>query len=566
MKGKFQRQLEKLVLHKIIMLIGIGVIMFLLGLMAITYYANEHNAGKNMDMLVQSFDEQYRHSYEFLMDEDIGNVCYDVLDGKQDIEYLANLIRRRSSNKYVQSQVILTDEDGNLYYSTFHEEELTGYLLNYNGAVCYHAKEENPDGIYNSVYYEPGNYSDYIFVKPLMRDNGLAGYISLYLSGSDWNYRLSEDNYDGVITDRRDNIIYCSKASFMKNHGKFQPVSGHFLHLNGERYWMMEKNLAYYDVKVYSLVYYPRSPMWVVGISIVLIMGILWYSLAKSMSDSMAANNSEMVNRLVNEIRIIQKGNSGYRIKMNMDNEFDDVAYQINNMLDSIHQLNEQNLELERLNNTFELNQLLAQINPHFLYNTLEMIKNLVMWEPEQTSSLILKLTQILRYSIDRNRQTVRLEEDIAYLTDYIDIQKCRFSNRFICNMEIEPECLRCMVPKLIIQPIIENSIKYGFKKKMEITVHVRGYVENGILRLVVEDDGPGMAQDEAEWLNYSIRQAYKDTGSFGLHNISRRLYLQYGKESGITVRSQEGKGMTVTVSIAQEGRNTDVPRSSDGR
>ena len=85
------------------------------------------------------------------------------------------------------------------------------------------------------------------------------------------------------------------------------------------------------------------------------------------------------------------------------------------------------------------------RINPHFLYNTLEMIRNLALWEPEKTSSLILKLTQILRYSIDRSRQVVCLEEDIRYLSDYLDIQKCRFSDRFVCEMEIEPECMKCM-------------------------------------------------------------------------------------------------------------------------
>lgn len=554
MKGKFQHQLEKLVLHKIIVLISVGVVMFLLGMMAITYYANEHNARKNMDMLCRSFEEAYHSSEEFLMNEAVQEACFKAITGKLDVEQLSYVLRRYLSGKNVKSHLILTDHDGKLYYSTFHEEDITGYLLNYNGAVCFHAGEGKSERIYNSVYYKPGSYSDYIFVKPLRKEGELIGYLSLYLSGSDWNYILSENNYDGVMTDSRNNIIYCSKASFMNNHGKFHPDSGRFLYMSGERYWMIEKTLPAYDVTVYSMVYDPRSPVWLVGILIVCIMGILWYGLAKSMSDSMAANNAEMINRLVSEIRVIQMGNSNYRIEKVMDNEFDEVSHQINHMLDSIQNLNEKNMELVRLNNTFELNQLMAQINPHFLYNTLEMIRNLVMWDQEKTSSLILKLTQILRYSIDRNRQMVHLKEDISYLMDYIDIQKCRFNTRFVCDIDIAPECMQCMVPKLIIQPIVENSIKYGFQKKMEISVWIRGYMETGVLRLVVEDDGPGMASEEAEWLNYSIRQVYKDTSSFGLHNISRRLYLQYGKESGVTVYSEQGEGMTVVVSIAQEG------------
>lgn len=85
MKGKFQHQLEKLVLHKIIVLISVGVVMFLLGMMAITYYANEHNARNNMDMLCRSFEEAYRSSEEFLMNEAVQEACFKAITGKQDV-------------------------------------------------------------------------------------------------------------------------------------------------------------------------------------------------------------------------------------------------------------------------------------------------------------------------------------------------------------------------------------------------------------------------------------------------------------------------------------------------
>lgn len=554
MKSKFQQQQERLVLYKIILLISVGIFIFMIGLMTLTFYTNEHHSAKNLEMLLRSYLEQKEYNEKFLTNKDIQENCLELLAGGGDIEAFTNTIRKNSGNQTIANHLILTDIAGDVYFTTFHEEDLSSYLLNYNGAVCFHAGDSDDDEIYKAVYYNPGNYSDYIYVKTLRQDSQIVGYLSLYLSGSDWNFVLSEDNYDGVITDHRGNIIYCSRASFMKYHGKFKPENRYFTDLNHNRYWMKEYQLYPDDIIIYSLIYYPRSQVWMFGAMIVCVMGALWYRLAKSMTAAMAANNSDMINRLVREIRVIQKGNTDYRIRIYMENEFDEVTTQLNQMLDSIQDLNEKNIELMRINNTFELNQLMAQINPHFLYNTLEMIRNLVVWEPERTSSLIIKLTKILRYSVDRERQEVQLEEDLNYLMDYIDIQKSRFGERFIYEMEVDSECLKCMVPKLILQPIIENSIKYGFKEKMDIRVSVSGYIDSGMLLLVVKDDGPGLPETLAAQLNRSIRQVYRDTGSMGLHNISRRLYLQYGRGSGITIQSAAGKGMEVVVRIALEG------------
>jgi sensor histidine kinase YesM len=270
------------------------------------------------------------------------------------------------------------------------------------------------------------------------------------------------------------------------------------------------------------------------------------------MAESMAKNNAASINKLVSEIRIIRKINHKHRVEIDSGDEFEDVAYHINYMLDNIDKLNNKNTELLKLNNTIEMNQLTAQINPHFLYNTLEIIRNLVLWDGKKAEELIVQMTQLLRYSINNTKRYVMLQEDIKYISDYISIQKCRFGDRFNCNIEIAKECEKCIIPKLLLQPIIENSIKYGFMKKMDIKIDIKGYKKNNILYLSVKDNGMGMSGHEASKLNESMKSSNNSTESNGLYNIARRLYLQYGEKSGINIVNEEGVGFEVILKIIQ--------------
>ena len=173
-----------------------------------------------------------------------------------------------------------------------------------------------------------------------------------------------------------------------------------------------------------------------------------------------------------------------HRIQLHTADEFEDVGGQINELLEHIMYLNRRNEELIDLNARIEFQQLTEQINPHFLYNTLETIRNLVVFDAPKAEELIIDLTDILRYSVDTSRQEVLLQEDMEYLYQYLNIQGCRFGERLRWQVDLDPACGGCHVPKLLIQPIVENSIKYGFQKKMELNISIAGRVEDGVLRI----------------------------------------------------------------------------------
>jgi sensor histidine kinase YesM len=550
--GKFQKQMQKSVLKRIITLIMEGAILFIVGLLLVTFATNEINASNNLNKLKEAFTTLYQKNEDYLLDEITMEICREILAGGKNTISLENSFNRFNREGEVQNEVILCDTEWNIKFTSYSEMELSSYHHNYNNAICYNARNCAEDEIYNAVYFNANNYSDYIFVKPVFDNEKIVGYISLYLLGSDWNYYMSDWNFDGVIADKRDNVIFYSKPSLITNNYKFDVIKSKLCHLDGDRYWLVSEILQDYGVTIYSLIYYPKNSAFLIGVLVIIVMGVLWYKLANQMAASMADNNAASINKLVSEIRIIRKINHNHRVEMESGDEFEDVAHQINHMLDNISDLNKKNTELLKLNSVIEMNQLTAQINPHFLYNTLEIIRNLVLWDGIKAEELIVQLTQVLRYSINNSKRDVRLEEDIKYISDYISIQNCRFGDRFHCNIDIEAECGKCIIPKLVLQPIIENSIKYGFLKKMNIEIDIKGYRENDILYLSVKDDGMGMPFEEANKLSESMEQINNNTGSNGLHNIARRLYLQYGVESGIKIINEEGVGFEVILKIVQ--------------
>lgn len=561
----FIAQLQKRVYKRIFIQIGLGIILFLVGFLFVTDFTNEINAEQNLSMLKETYLELYNNNCDFLNSEQTLQDAVNALS-EGNVNNFERRFNRFNLKNPVNNEVILADADYNAVYSSFSQEELSDYLLGYNGAVCNNARNTDTDNVYTAVYFSTGSYSDYLFVKPLLSGDEIVGYISLFLIGTDWDYYLSDENFEGVIIDERDNVIYRSKAGFANQSGKFYPQKKRIAVYNNERYWTKTEHLDGYDATIYSMVYYPENHIAVVGLGVILILGISWFFIARWMSRTMAEYNAGQLSTLVKEIRMIQDGAHDHRIHMNTNDEFDEVAHRINRMLDSVRALNNRNMELVMLNTALETGQLEAQMNPHFLYNTLEIIRNLVIMDPDIAGELIEKLVYILRYSVNSSYREVRLREDMDYINAYLYIQKLRFGDRFQCEIDLPESCLECVVPKLLFQPLIENSIKYGYQDQMKLRVDITSELKSGILLISVCDNGPGVSEEKLKELSESLNIVDYHEKSLGLHNISRRLRLLYGEKSGVTVKNRLEGGFEVILAIDQNfidnsgtGGTTDV-------
>ena len=204
--------------------------------------------------------------------------------------------------------------------------------------------------------------------------------------------------------------------------------------------------------------------------------------------------------------------------------------------------------EQERLLLEARLDALQRQINPHFLFNTLNSITSLVRSQPELAREMIVKLANILRVLLKDRDAFVPFREELAFTDDYLDIEVVRFGEKLKVVKEIAPETLDIVVPGMLLQPLIENSIKHGLEPRISGgTVTLRSRIDGeGMLIVEVEDDGVGMSieRNPASGAEHLVRQG----AGIGMKNVRERMEVQYGPPASVEVNSRPGRGTKVTL------------------
>jgi two-component system LytT family sensor kinase len=203
----------------------------------------------------------------------------------------------------------------------------------------------------------------------------------------------------------------------------------------------------------------------------------------------------------------------------------------------------EKQLEAQRVHLTeARLAALTNQINPHFLFNTLNSIATLIRINPDQARSMIYKLSNILRRLLRKTENFSPLREEVSFIDDYLAIEMVRFGDKLRFHKEIDPETLDLLVPSMVLQPIIENSIRHGLANKVEGgMIRLRTWVEDGRLRILVEDDGLGIEESKLATL---FEQG------IGVSNVNERLRVLFGPDYRMTVDSLPGHGTHTLIEI----------------
>ncbi|HTC78451.1 MAG TPA: histidine kinase [Terriglobales bacterium] len=205
--------------------------------------------------------------------------------------------------------------------------------------------------------------------------------------------------------------------------------------------------------------------------------------------------------------------------------------------------------EHERLLLQARMEALQSQINPHFLFNTLNSISSLVRVEPDTARLLIVKLANILRRLLRQTEAFLTLREELEFVDDYLDIEVVRFGpEKLRVVKEIEPGSLNSMVPSMLLQPLVENSIKHGLSPRIEGgSITLRSRLTDDRLTIELEDDGVGMSTGDG-W-EESVWPSSGGTG-IGMQNVIERLKVLYGDAASMTVRSRDGSGTVVSLEL----------------
>ena len=293
--------------------------------------------------------------------------------------------------------------------------------------------------------------------------------------------------------------------------------------------------------------------------SVYVLTAIILVIVALLFSRFMARSITLPIQKLRDSMKKVQEGDfSVSDVVVDSKNEIGSLTKSFDVMTHRIHELMEQNVHEQEEKRKSELKALQSQINPHFLYNTLDSI--IWMAEGKKNEEVVLmtaSLARLLRQSISNEDEVVPIANEVEYARGYLTIQKMRYKDKLEFQIEVDSSMLYIPLIKLVLQPIIENAIYHGLKyKESKGLLIVKGFMKDGNAVLQVIDDGVGMDEETLAHIYDKHKVNYHSNG-VGVYNVQKRLKLYYGEDYGITYTSELGKGTTATITIPgrQEGQ-----------
>lgn len=260
---------------------------------------------------------------------------------------------------------------------------------------------------------------------------------------------------------------------------------------------------------------------------------------------------------LKNAMDEIKAGNLQIRVDLRTNDELGIMGNGLNSMAEQLQKHIETVYVSEIRQKEAQISALMAQIQPHYLYNTLDTIRmSAIINDDRDTAIMLESLSAQMRYLISDTRSLVSLKEELDSIQDYFNLIRIRYENSVRLEINASSESLKCKLPRLTLQPIIENSVKYGISPKGEGTIAVYSEVKQDVLEITVIDDGAGMDEGALAYVNAILRgdiiptKQREDKSSIGLRNIEERIKLQFGENYGIDLSSTPGIGTLVRCRI----------------
>ena len=256
-----------------------------------------------------------------------------------------------------------------------------------------------------------------------------------------------------------------------------------------------------------------------------------------------ARNVRQRVLRIKDKMGEVIAGDLSVRVAVGRDDEFGKIETAFNAMVEEIGQLIEAVRQSEQQKRTAEMDFLCAQINSHFIHNTLTSIRFMLeMDKVKEAGEMIFYFSKLLRQTLSRSSEFISLREEIDTLQSYVMLQSYRYQGAFEASYDIAEDVLKVPVPSLILQPVVENAIFHGSSEKFT-RIHICAYRDKDHLIIVVEDDGVGMSEERKQ----AVLHKEAAMNRVGLRNIHDRIQINYGVEYGLGIESQEGIGTTIT-------------------
>lgn len=435
--------------------------------------------------------------------------------------------------KYVESDDPVTLISG--YYNTYREKEMIRLVL----------KIYNVGYIRDKIGYVVCDIDSKNFIAVMKRYHiNDAMYLWIQPTGDRPILRMGDLEEDGT---KEVEVFQESIQEGKEETSIVESGERVFFHVEQDKY-----NLSVYSLMPQEMLYENQKilvrNLAVIVLTMLFVSVVVTYIVTRTLT--------KPLERMANTARRIKEGERTLRMEKLKDDEIGQLGQNFNEMLDTVEELISREYETKLLLNQAEYNALQAQINPHFLYNTLDTMSSIAeMQECEQVSALCRSLSNIFRYSLDMKHPFSNVGKEIVHLKNYIYVMDVRMRDHINYQFEIEEKVLKDAIPRLSIQPIVENALNHGLRNSRGTKeVRICAKEQAGNLQIVVEDNGVGMTAEKIRQLLQTEDTKENETRtSIGIHNINMRLKMLYGEEYGLSITSEIDKGTCVMLNVPRK-------------
>jgi two-component system, sensor histidine kinase YesM len=369
------------------------------------------------------------------------------------------------------------------------------------------------------------------------------------------------DTGNFIVTDQEWNYIYYPELQLSKSLIKSELIpeinqmdEGYFVtKLNGEKYFIVYNNLELLDWKIIGIVKLSEIMntaleirKWTIIMELFLVAGVVLLFILITRTMTLPIRD------LRRKMEMAESGNLDVEATYAYNDEISDLSKGFNQMLANIRELLAKNEKQQENLKKLEFKSLQAQINPHFLYNTLDAI----VWtaeadRKEEVVDIAKNLSTFFRVALSKGKEWILVEDEILHIESYLSIQKVRYRDILEYELDIEPKIMNYSILKLVLQPLVENALYHGLKNKRGGgKILITGKILNKhMIIFEVSDNGTGMSEEKLQQVNKEIQreeQTVNINTGFGLMNVNQRIKLYYGAQYGLSIKSTFNEGTTV--------------------
>lgn len=551
----FKEQLRKiLILYMLVPILffavaGRGMIYFL------EYKAVKDENIENTKILAKDLDETIRKYFneveKISSEEDVINA---VLNKKAD-KVVYQKVYDSINSMNVEGNFVIYDKNLHIIMSS---AEFIGSETGYNWGL-FNRMIGYPGGIIlkiNRLYFQNG-ISTLSVGKAIRNKNEIIGFAVYNIFDNSLKELIGKSgSFNVVVTDKFGNVVVTTNENFKDNFGKaeknLRKAEGYSV-IDKEKYYVNKKEIYYSNLVLYTI----SSVGYVVDnfIDKMIYIIIFFFTILAAMyyaAKIIAEKKTKVIEEIVKAIENIKTGDLETRLNVETNDEFGIIADSYNEMLLNIKKLIEINKEEAKHSAVMEIKQLESQFNPHFLFNTLEMLRYTIKYDTSVANKIIINISSLLRFSIENKSSEVSLQRDLLYTKNYLEIQKYRVGENFDYEIKAEEDLENYYVPKLIIQPVIENAIKHGYTQVEKMIIYIRVKTVKEKLIISVYNNGKEIEKEILDEIREKLKnkKAEEFKNHIGLYNIFRRIQLMYGEKYGLRILSRKNRGTSVRVSL----------------